>query len=133
MKFLKSFPILIILLFSCSQKAQKISIQKDFTPKLEPLNSSKKINNLPLFANDANFNQLLKENKLAFVVFGIVADDYSAFEKKYGIKVKTENCVVMPNISKLASKNNLIIEKYLNQKFQHNWKSDLKFIPFGIN
>ena len=80
-----------------------------------------------------NFDALLKEKSATLVVFGIVSNDYSDFEKKYGIKVKTENCVITPGISKIATVNNQIISQYLNEKFSNDWKSDLKFVPFGLN
>lgn len=85
------------------------------------------------YVNDENFDQLLKKNNVAFVVFGMASNDYSDFEKKYGIKVKTENCVITPGMSKIAKTNNLIIFNYMTEKYKEDWKSDLPIIPFGLN
>lgn len=85
------------------------------------------------YANKENFEELLEQNNVSFVVFGMVSNDYSDFEKKYGIKVKTENCVISPGISKTATLNNQIVSTYLNEKFSTIWKDDLKIVPFGLN
>ena len=85
------------------------------------------------YTNEENFEKLLEQKNISFVVFGMVTNDYSDFEKKYGVKVKTENCVISPGISKTATINNQMIANYLNEKFSTDWKDDLKIIPFGLN
>ena len=85
------------------------------------------------YADEDNLELLLEEKRVTFVVFGMVSMDYSDFEKKFGIKVKTENCVISPGISKIASLNNQLIAHYLNEKYTTAWKDDLKMIPFGLN
>lgn len=86
-----------------------------------------------VYADEKNFDVLLKEKRATLVLFGMVTNDYSDFEKKYGIKVKTENCVITPGISKTAMVNNQIISAYLNEKFDTEWKTDLHVLPFGLN
>lgn len=138
MKFPKSLQALsILLLFSCSTKMQKSPIQNEFSSSLDQIKSSEKTNiheaDFLKYSNADNFEDLLKENKASFVVFGMVSNDYSDFEKKYGIKVKTENCVISPGISQLATLNNHIISNYLNDQFKDDWKADLEIIPFNLN
>ena len=137
MNSLKLFPLLAtILISSCSTKTQHLVIQNEFTAGLDEMKPSKnelKTSDFLRYATKENFETLLKNNSATLVVFGMVSNDYSDFEKKYGIKVKTENCVITPGISKIATINNQIISNYLNQKFSNDWKSDLKFVPFGLN
>ena len=137
MKPLKSIPVLLILfLISCSDKNETFAPQNILNPGIENLRPKKEKNfdaKNSQYADAKNIIKLIKKKKASFIIFGMVSDDYSAFEKKYGIKVKTENCVILPNISKLATENNKIISKYLSQKFQDDWKSDLKIVPFGLN
>lgn len=138
MKFSKSLLALSnLLLFSCSTKMQKSPIQNGFRSSIDQIKPSEKTNihkvDFLKYSNADNFEYLLKENKASFVVFGMVSNDYSDFEKKYGIKVKTENCVISPGISQLATLNNQIISNYLNEKFTNAWKADLQIIPFGLN
>ena len=138
MNFFKLIPALsILLLFSCSTKTQKIQIQNGFSSTLDQMTTSQKTNiheaDFLQYSNVDNIEDLLKENKVFFVVFGMVSNDYSDFEKKYGIKVKTENCVISPGVSKTATINNQLIAQYLNEKFQNEWKADLEIIPFGLN
>ena len=121
---------------SYSDKNQTFSAQNKFNFGIENFKpeNREKLNVKHLqYADEENIINLLKEKKASFIIFGTASDDYSVFEKKYGIKVKTENCVVMPNISKLSIENNRIISKYLSQKFQDRWKSDLKIVPFGLD
>lgn len=144
----------LFFLLSCSTKNKHLRNQDNLTFNLNPtstktntkndlhkgLNKMKPFKNTELqnsdfltYANNDNFEYLLKENNAALVVFGMVSNDYAAFEKKYGIKVKTENCVISPGISKLATANNLIISNYLTEKFENDWKTDLEIMPFGLN
>lgn len=138
MKSLKLIPLLgISLLLSCSTKSNQFEINQDFTSGLDQMKpkETKSVNkhDLPAYADETNFDMLLKEERATFVVFGMVTNDYSDFEKKYGIKVRTENCVITPGISKIALVNNRIISDYLNEKFSTDWKADLGMLPFGLN
>ena len=137
MNSLKLLPVLATLIVSsCSTKTQHIVIQNEFTAGLDEMKLSKnelKTSDFLKYATTENFDALLKEKSATLVMFGMVSNDYSDFEKKYGIKVKTENCVITPGISKIATVNNQIISQYLNEKFSNDWKSDLKFVPFGLN
>lgn len=85
------------------------------------------------YADEDNLELLLEENRATFVIFGMVSNDYSDFEKKYGIRVKTENCVISPGISQTATLNNQLIAQHLTKKFTNVWKDDLKITPFGLN
>lgn len=154
---MKSLPLFVLLgtllLLSCSttnkketyhldlgsnlvQKNQKVNTKNDYAKGLNKIKPSKnsdfKTDDFQIYATAENFEILLNENRASFVVFGMVWFDYSDFEKKYGIKVKTENCVITPGISNIATINNQLIANYLNSKYDADWKSDLKMIPFGI-
>ena len=144
----------VLFLFSCSTKTRNISGQNNLTSNLDDTNQTiivkteynKGLNKMKpskqkevekfdflTYANKENFEELLEQNNVSFVVFGMVSNDYSDFEKKYGIKVKTENCVISPGISETATLNNQIVSAYLNEKFSTIWKDDLKIVPFGLN
>ena len=152
LKLIPSFAVLF--LFSCSTKTrnisaetnlisnldqtnQKITVKTDYNKGLNKMKASKKTEvdqfDFLTYANEENFENLLEQKNVSFVVFGMVSNDYSDFEKKYGVKVKTENCVISPGISKTATINNQMIANYLNEKFSTAWKDDLKIIPFGLN
>ena len=138
MNSLKLIPLLgISFLLSCFTKSNQVDINKDFTSGLDQMKpkETKSVNkhDLPAYADETNFEILLKEERATFVVFGMVTNDYSDFERKYGIKVRTENCVITPGISKIALLNNRIISDYLNEKFSTDWKADLGMLPFGLN
>lgn len=155
MNSLKLIPAFAVLfLFSCSTKTrnisaetnlisnldqtnQKITVKTDYNKGLNKMKASKKTEvdqfDFLTYANEENFENLLEQKNVSFVVFGMVSNDYSDFEKKYGVKVKTENCVISPGISKTATINNQMIANYLNEKFSTAWKDDLKIIPFGLN
>lgn len=154
MNFLKLIPAFaVFFLFSCSTKTRNVTSQTDLTSGLDQTNQNIKVKtefnkglnktkpskqteankfDFPVYANEENLKLLLEENRASFVVFGMVSNDYSDFEKKYGIKVKTENCVISPGISKTATLNNQLIAGYLNEKFNNEWKTDLKISPFGL-
>ena len=144
----------VLFLFSCSTKTrnisdetnlisnldqtnQNITVKTDYNKGLNKMKASKQTEvdqfDFLTYANEENFEKLLEQKNVSFVVFGMVTNDYSDFEKKYGIKVKTENCVISPGISKTATVNNQMIATYLNEKFSNDWKDDLKIIPFGLN
>ncbi|QOW11686.1 hypothetical protein Q73A0000_15550 [Kaistella flava (ex Peng et al. 2021)] len=151
LKFIPAFAALF--LFSCSTKTryntsqdnltssldqtdQKINVKTNYSKGLNKMKPSKQSEtnkyDFLTYANEENFKLLLEENKASFVVFGMVSNDYSDFEKKYGVKVKTENCVISPGISKTATLNNQIVSNYLNEKFNNDWKNDLEILPFGL-
>ena len=144
----------VLLLFSCSTKTRNISDETNLISNLDQTNQNifvkteynKGLNKMKpsnqtevdqfdflTYANEENFEKLLEQKNVSFLVFGMVSNDYSDFEKKYGVKVKTENCVISPGISKTATVNNQMIANYLNEKFSNDWKDDLKIIPFGLN
>lgn len=155
MNSLKLIPAFAVLfLFSCSTKTRNISDETNLISNLDQTNHNiivkteynKGLNKMIpsnqtevdqfdflTYANEENFEKLLEQKNISFVVFGMVTNDYSDFEKKYGVKVKTENCVISPGISKTATINNQMIANYLNEKFSTDWKDDLKIIPFGLN
>ncbi len=155
MNSLKLIPAFaVLLLFSCSTKTRNISDETILISNLDQTNQNiivkteynKGLNKMKpskqtevdqfdflTYANEENFEKLLEQKNISFVVFGMVSNDYSDFEKKYGIKVKTENCVISPGISKTATLNNQMIANYLIEKFSTDWKDDLKIIPFGLN
>lgn len=127
----------ISFLLSCSTKSNRVDINQDFTAGLDQMKSkeTKAVHrhDFLVYADETNLDLLLKEERATFVVFGMVTNDYSDFERKYGIKVRTENCVITPGISKIALVNNRIISDYLNEKFSTDWKADLGMLPFGLN
>lgn len=155
MNSLKLIPAFAVLfLFSCSTKTRNISDETNLISNLDQTNQkitvkteyNKGLNKMKpsnqtevdqfdflTYANEENFEKLLEQKNVSLVVFGMVSNDYSDFEKKYGVKVKTENCVISPGISKTATLNNQMIATYLNEKFSTDWKDDLKIIPFGLN
>ncbi|MCJ8498826.1 hypothetical protein MVI27_11255 [Chryseobacterium salipaludis] len=125
-------PILILgcccFLFSCSTKQRKVhhytfNIHEESREKTELLPVS--------IATQENFEQLLQEKKLTFVTYGIMAQDYTDFEEKYGIRVKSENCVI-PSDSGPVVENNRLIAAYLTSQFGNGWKNDLRLLPFGL-
>lgn len=84
------------------------------------------------YATQENWQQLLKENRLKFIHFGIAAINPKEFYEKYGISVKNEGCVITPVTSSAAEINNRIVADYLTGKFGNAWKKDLEFLPFGL-
>lgn len=81
---------------------------------------------------DKNFQEILKSKKLQFVNFGIVSRVHPEFEKKYGIKIKNEGCVITPTLSEKVTKNNQLIAEYLTKNFGDSWKTELGFLPYGL-
>ncbi len=84
------------------------------------------------YATAENWQQLLKENRLKFIHFGIAPVNPKEFYEKYGISVKNEGCVITPVTSAAAEINNRIVANYLTGKFGNEWKKDLEFLPFGL-
>lgn len=85
------------------------------------------------YATEENWQQLLKEDKLKFVHFGIAPADEKEFFEKYRIGLKSEGCVITPTLSTAVKTNNKIVADYLSSKFAEDWKKELKFIPFGLD
>ncbi|WP_417430294.1 hypothetical protein [Halpernia sp.] len=79
-----------------------------------------------------NIENLIKSGKAKFISFGIALQDFKKFQKKYGVGVKNEGCVITSTLSKIATENNTILAKYLTKKYGNSWKSDLPFLPFGL-
>lgn len=84
--------------------------------------------------NNCNNSQIKnhKRNTVHFVQFGIMSKIHKEFEKKYGIAVQYENCVVSKYLSEKAKQNNILVAKKLTQKFGNAWKKDLGFLPYGL-
>lgn len=155
MKSIRLIPaVAVLFMFSCSTKTRTEDIQTDLTSSSGPTNQNitvktdynkglKKLKPSPqteinkvdflTYADEDNLELLLEENRATFVIFGMVSNDYADFEKKYGIRVKTENCVISSGISHTATLNNQLIAQHLTKKFNNVWKDDLKITPFGLN
>jgi len=73
-----------------------------------------------------------KERISYFVQFGIVAKDHKNFERKYGVEVHYQNCVISKYLSEKAKENNQRVAKKLTQRFGNSWKKDLGFLPYGV-
>ncbi|WP_226065712.1 FEKKY domain-containing protein [Kaistella polysaccharea] len=133
--FLSSF--IILFLISCTSKTPDFLVINDLNSSLDQLSTSEgkdlKAGDFLMYATEKNLEFLLKEKRASFVVFGLATNDYSDFENKYGIKVKTENCVISPGISQIATENNKLISDYLTSKYKDEWKTDLNFVPFGLD
>lgn len=79
--------------------------------------------------------QQIIAGQVHFVMYGIdnsIPDEYIAFQKKYGIELVKENCVIDPLSFKKATENNQIIANYLYKKYGDDWLLDLGSKPFGI-
>ena len=85
------------------------------------------------YANEENVDELCEAGELKIITFGIVSNDYSEFEKKYGIIVKTEGCMAAPHLLSAVADNNLAMADFLTKRYGDAWKTDLGFIPLGIN
>lgn len=83
-------------------------------------------------ATEKNFQELLKSKNLQFVHFGFVSHENPDFEKKYGVLIKNEGCVITPIISEKVIKNNQLIASYLTKIFGDSWRKDLGFLPYGL-
>jgi hypothetical protein len=93
----------------------------------------------PFTANTALTEEQIKQQivtgQVYFIMHGIdnsIPDEYIAFQKKYGIGLKKENCVLDPLSFKRTIENNQIIANYLNNKYGNSWMLDLTVKPFGL-
>tara|TARA_Y100000310_G_C20050283_1_gene520242 strand:+ start:208 stop:516 length:309 start_codon:yes stop_codon:yes gene_type:complete len=79
-------------------------------------------------------NVKAKSDQLYFIFNGInnTPIDFENFKEKYGVGMRTENCVVDPLTLKETIQHNKAIVKYLNEKFGDQWIEDLPAQPFGI-
>ena len=84
---------------------------------------------------DEQIEQQIAAGQVCFIMYGIansIPDEYIAFQKKYGISLKKENCVLDPLSFKRTTENNRIIANYLNNKYGNGWMLDLTVKPFGL-
>ena len=79
-------------------------------------------------------NVKAKSDQPYFIFNGInnTPIDFENFKEKYGVGMRTENCVVDPFTLKETIQHNKAIVKYLNEKFGDQWLEDLPAKPFGI-
>ena len=76
------------------------------------------------------------KGEVFFILHGLtptLPESHEAFTEKYGIRFRTENCVVTPASFKKANEQNKRIAEYLSNEFGDDWKADLPLTPFGIN
>lgn len=83
-------------------------------------------------SSDSEMKNVQQKEQKHFVMFGIMERDHSAFQKKYNVSIKYENCVVSEGISKKAKENNKIVAEFLIKKYGNMWKKDLGFTPYGL-
>ncbi len=84
---------------------------------------------------DQQIEQQISEGKISFIIHSMdnaILEEYVKFEKKYGISVVIQNCVIDPISYKKTTKHNKIIYNYLNKKYGKTWLSKLVIKPFGI-
>lgn len=86
---------------------------------------------VPQFATEENLQVLLKENRAVIIHYGFAPVYNPELEKKYGVKIVNEGCVVMPQSTKAVANNNRLISGFLTKNFGEIWKKDLGFSPFG--
>ena len=113
---------LAAFLFFISLSAQKTKVKVD----------GKEIENHPIvLVTTENLEHTLANKQAAFIINAIHNGfDTKPFEKKYGVRIKIENCVVMPNIQEKA--NNQILAKYLTEKFGEIWKKEIPVLPMNL-
>lgn len=126
MQILKT-AILAILLCSCTQNNGSETLQNNFPAgpaHFRTVGEADGRLDYP-YVNRESIGQMISEGRASFIIFGIVSHDYTFFEKKYGIRIKTENCVRSSSVLKNAVENNRLIAHYLTTKYQDKWKEDL--------
>lgn len=114
-----------IKLFEKVTKKELVSTASGFS---RPINNTKNLSN-------EQFEELILAGKVYFVAHGLdssIPEEYVAFQKKYGISIKKENCVLDPLTFKETTENNQAIANYLTQKYGDSWLLDLTSKPFGI-
>ena len=84
---------------------------------------------------EKQIEQLIISGQAHFIMHGLnneIPDEYIVFQKKYGVFLKKENCILDPLTFKATTQNNQIIANYLTQKYGDAWLLDLATKPFGI-
>jgi hypothetical protein len=84
---------------------------------------------------EEQIEQQIAAGQVHFIMHGIdnsIPDEHIVFQKKYGISLKKENCVLDPLSFKRTTENNQIIANYLNKKYGDGWLLDLDVKPFGL-
>jgi hypothetical protein len=84
---------------------------------------------------DEQFEQKIGSGQLYFIIHSLdssIPTEYLDFEKKYGISLIKENCVIDPISSKKEREKNQIIADYLDRKYGDIWRKDLPAKPFGV-
>lgn len=120
---------------------QKNTITVKLFEKTEKKNlTSTTIGSLKLLSNaqklsSEQIEQLIAEGQVHFITHSLdnpISVEYVAFQKKYGISIKRENCALDPITVKKTTENNQIIASYLTSKYGENWLTDFSIKPFGV-
>jgi hypothetical protein len=96
--------------------------------------ASKILSNAQKLSNQ-QIEQFIADGQVHFITHGLdnsVPEEYVAFQEKYGISIKKENCVLDPITVKKTTENNQIIANYLTAKYGDSWLIDLSIKPFGV-
>ena len=86
-------------------------------------------------ATQEQIEQLVLAGQVYFITHGLdnsIPQEYMAFQQKYGISLKKENCAIDPLSFKIARENNQIIANYLDSKYGKDWFLELDIKPFGV-
>lgn len=131
-----AFAILALSLFSFSLFSSQKTISNGNSQKADTVNVKKvTVNgnevNLPTVATLDNIDFLMKEKKAVIYHYGFAPVYNPEFEKKYGVKIVNQGCVVMPGENNESKNNNLIVADFLTKNFGEAWKKELSFSPFG--
>ena len=131
---LVTLAFLSIGLFS-SQKAEGPlkSAPKHDTVKTREIQHNQQKVDLPVYATLENINFLMKQQKAVVFHYGFAPVYNPEFEKKYGVKIMNQGCVIMPAEQELHQKNNLNVSNFLTKKFGDVWKQELGFLPVTGN
>lgn len=98
------------------------------------IRASKLLRNTQKLSSE-QIEQLIAEGQVHFITHGLdnaIPAEYNAFQEKYGISIKRENCVLDPITVQKTTENNQIIANYLTAKYGENWLTDLSIKPFGV-
>ncbi len=131
-----AFVILAFSLFSFGLFSSQKRTLNDNPTKTDTVNV-KKVTvdgyevHLPTVATFDNIDFLMKEKKAVIYHYGFAPVYNAEFEKKYGVKIVNQGCVVMPGENDKSDKNNLVVSEFLTKNFGEAWKKDLGFQLFG--